>query len=119
MNNIKKFEIFLKSLKGKSQDVLIESIRQGFQACMESDIGYGESPYEEKLAPYAKQRMSEEDSMANPTIKKIKGTFHRSPKNSSEASAFGQWIPLNKQWQQDNLDELDSMEEILSWLNLQ
>jgi len=36
MNKIKKFEKFLESLKGKGQDGLIESVIQGFRACMET-----------------------------------------------------------------------------------
>ena len=39
MNNKQKFIKFLESLKGKGkgQDTLIESVKQGFKACMESD----------------------------------------------------------------------------------
>jgi len=36
MNNIKKFENFLESLKGKGQDELIETVKQGFQTCYEN-----------------------------------------------------------------------------------
>ena len=35
MNNRQKFEKFLESLKGNKQDTLIESIKEGFQACFE------------------------------------------------------------------------------------
>jgi len=41
MNNIKKFETFLESLKGKGQDNLIESVKQGFKTCFE---GYAHQP---------------------------------------------------------------------------
>ena len=44
MNNIKKFENFLESLKGKGQDTLIESIKSGFKVCTES-IGDDEYIY--------------------------------------------------------------------------
>lgn len=35
MDNKQKFNKFLESLKGKGQDTLIESVKQGFQACFE------------------------------------------------------------------------------------
>jgi len=35
MNNKQKFETFLESLKGNGQDTLIESVKKGFQVCME------------------------------------------------------------------------------------
>jgi len=41
MNNIKKFENFLESLKGKGQDKLIESIHKGFQAIYETHQYHG------------------------------------------------------------------------------
>jgi len=37
MNNIQKFENFLESLKGNGDDSLIESVKQGFQACFEDE----------------------------------------------------------------------------------
>lgn len=43
MKNIKKFENFLESLKGKGQDALIESVKTGFRACLEA------SDYEHRL----------------------------------------------------------------------
>ena len=42
MNNAKKFENFLESLKGNGQDGLVESIKSGFQTCFESE----EDPHE-------------------------------------------------------------------------
>jgi len=42
MNNKKKFENFLESLKGNDQDKLIESVKRGFQICMENDGYYTE-----------------------------------------------------------------------------
>jgi hypothetical protein len=36
MNNKKQFKNFLESLKGNNQDALIESVKNGFQACFES-----------------------------------------------------------------------------------
>ena len=38
MNKKQKFEIFLESLKGSGQDVLIESVKSGFQACFENEM---------------------------------------------------------------------------------
>lgn len=57
MSKKAKFEEFLEGLKGNGNDPLIESIKKGFSACLETDIGAGETPYEEKLVPYAKEQM--------------------------------------------------------------
>ena len=37
MKNTQKFKNFLESIKGNGQDVLIESVKKGFQACFESE----------------------------------------------------------------------------------
>jgi len=38
MNKKEKFENFLESLKGNGQDNLIESLKKGFQVCMEANL---------------------------------------------------------------------------------
>ena len=40
MNKKQKFETFLESLKGRGQDTLIESVKKGFQACVEMNESY-------------------------------------------------------------------------------
>jgi len=40
MNKKEKFENFLESLKGNGQDKLIESIKKGYNTCMESGSPY-------------------------------------------------------------------------------
>ena len=48
MNNKEKFENFLESLKGNGQDVLIESVKSGFQACYEGwEEHYTQSEYDD------------------------------------------------------------------------
>ena len=37
MDSRQKFENFLESLKGEGQDTLIESVKEGFQACYEDN----------------------------------------------------------------------------------
>jgi len=54
MNNIKKFEKFLESLKGKGQDTLIESVKQGFQACFENE----ESTLKQEMKSYLTSQYS-------------------------------------------------------------
>jgi len=47
MNSKQKFENFLESLKGKDQDTLIESVKQGFRVCFEEMGDLDEDEIEE------------------------------------------------------------------------
>jgi len=51
-----KFENFLESLKGNGQDILIESVKKGFQVCVEGMFDDDYNPIEElnKLSIYSK-----------------------------------------------------------------
>jgi len=65
MNNKEKFENFLESLKGNGQDVLIESVKQGFEVCFESsEKEQANALYKELVSEYGRSQVDD-------TVKKM------------------------------------------------
>jgi len=68
MNKKQKFEKFLESLKGNGQDVLIESLKQGFQVCFENEVNFqkGESLQKGELYKYYPEPNSMKNEAGEP-----------------------------------------------------
>jgi len=69
MNNKQKFESFLESLKGNGHDVLIESVKKGFQTCFKETV----SKFEALGAiPEGRNKVKLEFSRTGPSILNFK-----------------------------------------------
>ena len=92
MNNKKKFDNFLESLKGNDQDKLIESIEKGFQVCFES------KNFNMKSVMNKASKLSKKDVQKADAEKKTKQLLDEEKKEIGEmkkklsAEDFDKWL---------------------------